>query len=66
MGITLKEFLKTNDKDIAILMFDKGGRMISQEYSKKEIKNGHISKELMDMIVEDSVEEDDVVEIWVR
>lgn len=66
MGITLKEFLKTNDKDIAILMFDKGGRMISQEYNKKEIKSGHISKELMDMIVEDSVEEDDVVEIWVR
>ena len=33
MGITLKEFLKTNDKeDIAILMFDKGGRMVSQEY----------------------------------
>ena len=64
--MTLGEFLKSVNKDIAILMFDDDGRLISQEHTKKEFKSGSISKELLAMTVEDSKEEDNVIEIWVR
>lgn len=62
----LKEFLLLTNEDIALLTLDKKGKVDLIEYSKQDIKHGRISKELLEMEVEDTVSESDMVEIWIR
>lgn len=62
----LKEFLPLTNDDIALLMLDKKGKVNLIEYSRQDVKQGRISKELLEMEVEDTVSESDMVEIWIR
>jgi len=62
----LKEFLPLTNEDIALLMLDKKGKVDLIEYSRQDVKHGRISKELLEMEVEDTVSESDMVEIWIR
>lgn len=62
----LKEFLLLTNEDIALLTLDKKGKVDLIEYSRQDVKHGRISKVLLEMEVEDTVSESDMVEIWIR
>lgn len=62
----LKEFLPLTNEDIALLMLDKKGKVNLIEYSRQDVKQGRVSKELLEMEVEDTVSESDMIEIWIR
>ena len=66
--MTLKKYLKSCKDDVAIQLFDDKWNIDVYPYSHKEVANGYVKKDLLNLEVMDTnfEDSDNVLEIWVK
>lgn len=60
------KFLKNLDRDVVIQYFDKNWSLHCEQYDKKDIKHNLVNKDLFDMEVMETTDEDDCMVVWLR